>query len=145
MKTVGEILKGRDVHHVNFTDSVLEVASYMTRCHIGAVAVVQGDRLVGLFSERDLMQRVVAAGKDPRTTTVADVMTTDLVVAEANDDLRACVQRMVSAKVRHLPVVSGDKFLGMVAIMELLQAEIRDLDLEVQMLTDYVYHIAPQK
>jgi CBS domain-containing protein len=117
----------------------------MTRCHIGAVAVVQGDRLVGLFSERDLMQRVVAAGKDPRATTVADVMTTDLVVAEANDDLRACVQRMVSAKVRHLPVVSGDKFLGMVAIMELLQAEIRDLDLEVQMLTDYVYHIAPQK
>jgi signal-transduction protein with cAMP-binding, CBS, and nucleotidyltransferase domain len=52
---------------------------------------------------------------------------------------------MVSAKVRHLPVVSGDKFLGMVAIMELLQAEVRELDLEIQMLTDYVYHISPQR
>ncbi len=145
MKTIGEILKNHEVRHVNASHSVLEAASYMTRYNIGAVAVVQNDRLVGLFSERDLVQRVVAAGKDVRTTKVAEVMTTDLVVARADEDIRACVQRMVSARVRHLPVVSGDRFVGMVAIMEMLQAQVSDLNLEVQMLTDYVYHIAPQK
>jgi CBS domain-containing protein len=145
MKTVGEILKGRDVRHVAANHTVLEVASYMTRYNIGAVAVVQNGRLVGLFSERDLVQRVIAAGKDPRGTKVSEVMTTDLVVAQANENFRACIERMVAAKVRHLPVVSGEHFVGMVAIMELLQEEVRDLDLEVQMLTDYVYHIAPQR
>src|ERR1043166_869972 len=105
MKTVGAITRGRPSFRVDASMTVLQAARYMTEKKVGAVCVVDGNRLAGVLSERDLMSRVLASEKDPRTVRVADVMTKNLVIAEADETIEVCVERMMSAGVRHLPGV----------------------------------------
>ena len=83
MKTLGSIVSDskRDLYTVSADDSVENAARYMSERHIGAVTVVDGERVIGLFSERDLMNRIVAEGRDPRAVLVRDVMTTALTIA----------------------------------------------------------------
>ena len=126
-RTVGKIVRGRPVYVVQEDDSVLDAARYMTEYRVEAVPVLAQDRLVGIFSGRDLMTRVVALGLDPASTKVGEVMTPTLpavgslgVETLAADitcqDALATMKRLDS---NHLPVTAGGHLIGCVSLQEL--------------------------
>ncbi len=143
MKTVGTLVAGREVYHVRVEHTVREAARYMSDRRVGAVAVLQGDRLSGVLSERDIMSRVVARGLDPDAVKVGEVMTRDLVVASASDSNEDGVRKMKQAGCRHLPVIQGDRFLGLVSLRDLLQVDLSEKDEEIRLLNAYIHYVPP--
>ena len=97
MKTIGGLVSGREIFHVRSDHSVRDAARYMTDRRVGAVAVLDGTRLVGILSERDVMGRVVARQLDPDRTRVGEVMTKDLVVAQSDESHEEGLRRMKQA------------------------------------------------
>ena len=120
---------------------VFDVAVTMTREHVGAIVVVDHDRLVGIFSERDLMTRVVVAGRDPHTTPVSEVMTRDVLTAELDEPVDHCVERMQRAGCRHLPVVQAGRVIHMLSMRDLLREEIDEQGEEIRNLRAYIHQI----
>jgi len=123
MKTIGEIIQGHPLFHVKSSDTVRDVATMMSDKNVGAVAVLDSGRLVGIFSERDLMKRVVAEGLNPEKTSVVKVMTKDLVVGRPGDDINDALQKMHSIGCRHLPVVDAGTLVGMISLRDLLEID----------------------
>ncbi len=123
MKGIAEIIEGHPLIHADPGDKVREVARMMADRNVGAIAVLDSGRLVGVFSERDLMARVVAPGLDPDRTPVSNVMTKELIVADAADGVDDALQKMHERKCRHLPVVRSGKLIGMLSIRDLLQVD----------------------
>ena len=123
MKSLGEIIEGHPLFHVKSSDSVRDAAKMMSDKNVGAVAVLDSGRLVGIFSERDLMKRVVAAGIDPMRTQVDMVMTKDLVVGRPSDDINDALQKMHSIGCRHLPIVESGNLIGMISLRDLLEID----------------------
>ncbi|MGH2995560.1 MAG: CBS domain-containing protein [Gaiellaceae bacterium] len=95
--------------------SVEEAAKVMAREDVGPIPVVDGERLVGLVTDRDLVVRVLAQGRDPQVTTVGEVASTDLVTLSPEQDLGEALQLLARHQVRRLPVVEGGKLVGIVA------------------------------
>lgn len=143
MKTIGMLVAGRDLFHLRVDQTVREAAEYMTERRVGAASVLDGTRLVGVLSERDIMGRVVAQGRDPDRTRVADVMTRDLVVAAADDSCEEGLRRMKQAGCRHLPVVAADRLVGMVSLRDLLQIDLNEKDEEIRWLNAYIHFVPP--
>jgi CBS domain-containing protein len=123
MKQLAEIIAGQTIFHAKSSDNVREAARMMSDKNVGAVAVLDSGRLVGIFSERDLMKRVVAAGLNPEKTIVGNVMTKDLVVGKPEDDINAALQKMHSVGCRHLPVIDSGNLVGMVSLRDLLEID----------------------
>jgi CBS domain-containing protein len=142
-RTIGSIVEGRDTYYLDGGVSVRDASRYMTERRVGAVAVLDGDRLVGIVSERDIMGRVVAAGRDLDQTRVGDVMTRELVVAHAADTHEDGLRMMKQAGCRHLPVVEGDRLIGMISQRDLLQIDISEKDEEIRWLNAYIHFIPP--
>lgn len=123
--------------------SVLEVAKMMVEHNIGAVPILQEERLVGIFSERDLMSRVVAGGKDPARTAVREVMTEDPLTVEPTSDVATCMTLMRRHGFRHLPVCEGRDLKGVVSLRDILLHDLDEKDDEVRMMRAYL-HSAPE-
>jgi CBS domain-containing protein len=123
MKQIAELIGRRPLIHADSSDNVRKVAQNMSEKNVGAVAVLDSGKLVGIFSERDLMTRVVARGLNPEKTSVQDVMTRSLVVADPVDDLDSALQKMTSIGCRHLPVVDGGNLVGMISLRDLLMVD----------------------
>ena len=140
---IAEIACDHPTFTVRCGQSVREVVQYMSEVAVGAMPVVDGGRIVGIFSERDLMTRVVAAGRDPDATKVEDVMTTDVVLAEAGEPYLASLKKMQKAGCRHLPVVKDGRLVGMVSLRDLLQVEVKEKEEEVKLMTSYMYSLPP--
>lgn len=115
----------------------------MTERNVGAVPILDGDRLVGFFSERDVLKRVVAAGRAPASTRVDEVMTSPVIIAEAEESFEACLQRMKAAGCRHLPVVSGGKLIGVVSLRDLLLVDIEVKDTALKIADRLIRHSLP--
>jgi CBS domain-containing protein len=144
MKTIGSLVEGRtELYRLSADQTVREAARYMTERRVGAVCVLDGSRLAGVISERDIMGRVVAPGLDLDATRVGDAMTRDLVVAQAADSHEDGLRRMKQAGCRHLPVVNGDQLLGMVSQRDLLQVDLSEKDEEIRWLNAYIHFIPP--
>ncbi len=145
MKTLGSIVKdsNRDLYMVLADNTVHEAVLYMTERNIGAVTVVEGDRVVGLFSERDLMKRVVAEGRTPAEVQVRDVMTTDLTIASPDDTCEDGISKMRQARCRHLPVLESNKLLGLVSLRDLLEVDADEKADEIRMLNTYIHYVPP--
>ncbi|MEK9137092.1 MAG: CBS domain-containing protein, partial [Bacteroidota bacterium] len=143
MMSIKELIADRSVYTVDRNVSVQAAVEYMAQKSIGAVSVMDGSRLVGIFSERDVINRVVAKGLNPTTTTVANVMTTNLVVASADETYESCLRKMKQANCRHLPVVDGDKLIGFISLRDLLQVDISEKDDTIQFLNNYMFHVPP--
>ncbi|HXH06470.1 MAG TPA: CBS domain-containing protein [Vicinamibacterales bacterium] len=141
MKPVGAVIRDQELAVVGPDTSVFEAVQLMAARQIGAVPVVDGERLVGIFTERDLMARVVASSRDPARTTIRDVMSTDLVVADAAEAQDACLRRMQQARVRHLLVLREGRLTGIVSLRDLLAAEIDDREDTIKLLNAYVHYI----
>jgi CBS domain-containing protein len=123
MKQLSELIESRPLVHVAMSDNVSDVAKRMRDKNVGAVAVLDDGKLVGIFSERDVVTRVVAEDRDASQTPIGVVMTKDLIVADPGDDVDDAVQKMVAGNCRHLPVVRGGNLLGMISIRDLLQVD----------------------
>jgi CBS domain-containing protein len=138
MSQIGEIIEGRPLIHAELSDRVRDVARKMTTANVGAVAVLDAGRLVGVFSERDVMSRVVAEGLSPEQTLVADVMTKDIVVADPRDSVDSALAKMHSVGCRHLPVVKEGNLVGMLSIRDLLEVDDEDQTNRVRFLRELV-------
>ena len=121
------------------TASVLEVIRIMTEARVGAIPIVEGKRILGIFSERDLMTRVVVQGLDAAETKVADVMTREVLTAEGEDTRSECLERMRGARCRHLPVLEGGKLIAMLSMRDLLRDEIEEQHEEIEGLRAYIH------
>ena len=143
MKRVRDFLRGEGVFYAAPDLTVRQAAQYMTTKEVGAVPVLEKGRLVGIFTERDLLTRVVAYGLDPATTRVGEVMTKELVVAEADEDYEAALEKMKDCNCRHLPVVDQHRLLGVVSMRDLLLAEITVKSSAIRMLDTMIQYKSP--
>ncbi len=119
MAAVSEIVRARKVYFVESDRSVLEAARAMNEHGIGALPVVHKGELAGIISERDIMNRVVAAGRTPGTPVVSEIMTSHPKTVSVNDSEEACLFRMTEFGFRHLPVVEGKELRGVVSLRDL--------------------------
>jgi len=143
MKKLRDIMRQGFLFTIQRGATVAEAVRTMAANNVGIVAVLDGDRLVGVFSERDVVRKVVARGLDPARTPVADVMTGRLVVADADEDYQSAMSKMDQANIRHLPVVSGERLLSMLSIRDLMRIAIEDRGAEIEYLKEYLYQVPP--
>lgn len=141
MTSVRTIVAARETVTVDPQVSVLEAARLMVDHQIGAVPVVDRDRLAGIFTERDILARVVAAQRDPSATSVADVMTRELVVADVAESYDVCLQRMQQARVRHLIVLDCGRLAGILSLRDLMAVDVSEKDEAITLLNAYVHYI----
>ena len=141
MKSIKAIIGERETITVERLTSIVDAARLMKSHQIGALPVLDGERLVGIFSERDVLNRVVAAERNPAATAVGDVMSTDLVVADVAESYVACLNRMQQAHVRHLIVLDGGRLAGIVSLRDVLAADLDEKAEELTMLNAYVHYI----
>jgi CBS domain-containing protein len=123
MKQIAELIEGQTLTVIEPGWTVRTAAQKMTERNIGAVAVVDQGALAGVFSERDIMARVVAKGLNPDDTSVAAVMTKEILVAGPEENVDVAIQKMHSIGSRHLPVVANGKLVGMISIRDLLEVD----------------------
>jgi CBS domain-containing protein len=138
MTAIRTIVADRRVVTIERQSSSSDAAKLMTRHAIGALPVLDAHRLVGIFTERDLMGRVVAADRDPSRTPVGDVMTTDLVVARPEETCETCMGRMQHARVRHLLILDGDRLSGIVSLRDVLAVDGQEKAETIDLLSAYV-------
>ena len=130
--------KGRGLYVTAPEATVMEAVDVMCQARVGALLVMQSDTLVGIFSERDVMSRVVLVGLDPKLTCVGDVMTREVVCVEIDVSPDEAMAIITSRRMRHLPVVDGRRVVGMVSIGDLVRWTIRDREQSIEQLRDYV-------
>ena len=145
MPNLRDLFKDRELYHVTPSLAVADAARYMSERNVGAVCVLEQNRLVGILSERDLMKRVIAVNRDPGSTRVSEVMTAKPVVVDVHDSLERCLQTMKQAGIRHLPVVEGDKLIGLVSLRDLLQGDLDEKVDELKLMQDYIHYVPPSK
>ncbi len=144
MKTLGSIVKEHsELYTITADFTAHDAAVYMTDRNIGAVMVVEDERVVGLFSERDLLKRVVAAGHDPASVRVGELMSSDLTFAAPDETYEEGIRKMQKARCRHLPILENNKLLGLVSLRDLLARDADEKAEEIRMLNTYIHYVPP--
>jgi IMP dehydrogenase len=140
MKTVAELLRLRPARVVSVKpeDSVLEAIKILARENVGAAVVMVGDRLAGIFSERDYTRKVILHGRSSDTTRVEEIMTSSVVVVNPRTHARECMALMTEKNIRHLPVVDQGRVIGMVSIRDIVSDIIADQDFTIEQLEHYI-------
>ena len=139
MHTLRNVVRLRNHAMAQCSASALEAAVTMHDAGVGALCVFDEERLVGIFSERDLMTRVVVPGRDPRRTPVSDVMTRDVVTANLDETRSQCLERMRTQRFRHLPVLEDGRVVAMISMRDLLRDEIAEQHDEIVGLHAYLH------
>jgi len=145
MSRICELLKDRPTFQVQADQSVLEAVNYMVDHNIGAVPVLRDGELVGVFSERDLMKRVVAGGRSPGSTKVSEVMTPRPHSVSVDETVENCMFLMREHGFRHLPVVEGKQLKGFLSLRDLLLHNLKEKDSEARMMSDYIHQTSSRK
>ncbi len=143
MSTVRDLLvrKGTAVVSIPPTATVLDAAHVMNDKGIGGVVVLDDHKLVGIFTERDIMRRVVAANRDPATTLVSDVMTTECITIMPDVQIAVCRAMMSTRRIRHLPVVHDGGLVGMITSGDVLAFEVSQAEAQIEQLEKYVFDV----
>ena len=128
MKTLRELVKDRKLYSVEATRTVLEAARFMMEHNIGALPVLRNGELVGILSERDIMNRVVAVGRTPGTTAISEVMTANPSAVSADESIEECLSMMQEFGFRHLPIVDGKELKGLVSLRDVLIHEAAEIE-----------------
>jgi CBS domain-containing protein len=139
MSSLQEILKGREIFTINSGSSIKETVNYMAEKGVGILPVMKDGKLVGVFSERDLVKRVIAKDRDLYLTKVDEVMTTNLVVAKIDESHESTLAKMKEAKTRHILIIDGDKLSGVLSIRDLLEVDLLSCKTTVEVLNNYIY------
>lgn len=139
MDSIKDILHEREVFSVLSGSTIKETANYMASKGVGLVPVMKDEKLIGVFSERDLVKRVIAQEKDLVATTVDDVMSTSLVVAKIDETTESILAKMKEAKIRHILVIDNEKLVGVFSIRDLLEIDLNHCKTTVEVLNNYIY------
>lgn len=138
MATIRDLISNRTIHYVQPHQTVFEAAGYMVERNVGAVPVLDGTKLVGIFSERDIMRRVVTEGRDPLTTRIAEVMSTDLRTVNPGATSEEAMCLMQTHGVRHLPVCNGRTLVGFLSLRDLLRCHLDEKSGEADVMRAYI-------
>ena len=130
--------KGNEVISIQKKSTIDEIVKIMNDNHIGAIVVMDGDAVVGIVSERDLLRKFLAENKDSSTTTAGDIMTDRLVITTIGNTCEECIVTMTIHHIRHLPVYDGKDLVGIISIGDLMKSLAKDRDTEVHYLQDYI-------
>lgn len=131
--------KGGDVYFVRPEQTVYEAIQVLTRHNIGAVLVLDDDdRLVGIFTERDVLKQCVRRSDRLKSTHVKDAMTTDLIIGVPDDDVDYLMGVMTVNKIRHIPILEGKRVVGVVSIGDVVKSQLKDAHYENRYLKDYI-------
>ena len=135
---VYDLINNQETYRADAHQTVFDVAHAMVDRNIGAVPVLRDGLLIGIFSERNLMKRVVVEGRDPRTTRVDEVMTEDPLTVTPDESLENCMLLMRRHGFRHLPVCEGKELRGIVSLRDILLHDLSEKDHEVRMMRAYI-------
>ena len=140
MEFVSQFLekKGHDVWWVAPETTVFDALQLMANKKVGALLVLEEDSLVGVFSERDYARKVILKGKSSKDTPVRDIMSTKIVCVTPNQTTEECMSLMTETRVRHLPVMDGEKLIGIISIGDVVKAVIADREDVIEQLEHYI-------
>ncbi len=140
MTTAGEILdeKGHDVYSVTPDDTVLDALRLLADKGVGALLVMESDKLVGIVTERDYARKVILAGKASRDTPVREVMTAKVLYAGPERTVDECMALMTDINARHLPVLDGERVVGVLSIGDLVRVKLREQTFLIDQLSQYI-------
>jgi len=143
MSTVQSVLakKGGQVVTIGVADTALVAATLMNERGIGGLVVLDGGRVAGMFTERDILRRVVAMRRDPATTPVREVMTSPVAYCRRETTLDECRAVMTEKRIRHLPVVDEKGVCGIVTIGDLMAHDATDQQATIQYLNEYIFGV----
>jgi CBS domain-containing protein len=138
---IRDVIRNREPYSTKATATVQEAAEFMAMRNIGAVCVIDDDgRLIGVFSERDVLKRVVVAHRDPMEVRVGDVTSELRAVIQCDETPHQALERMEIIGTRHLPVVDGERWVGMLSMRDLLRVEVGEQGDEIKLLHEYIQH-----
>lgn len=136
---IRDVIRNREPYSLKESASVLEAAEFMAQRKIGAVCVLdRAGKLTGVFSERDILNRVVVPRQDPATITLGEVASPLRAVISCDETPHQALERMEAIGTRHLPVVDGEKWVGMLSIRDLLRVELSEQGDELKLLHEYI-------
>lgn len=140
MLSVQQLLdqKPKGVHSIAPDEPVLAAIRKMAEHHIGALLVMTGDRLVGIVSERDYARKVVLLGRSSTETKVDSIMTGKVITVTPRQDAHDCMRLMTDKRIRHLPVVAGERVVGVLSIGDLVRAVIEEQERTIADLETYI-------
>lgn len=140
MGFVKELLrtKGSQVWSVSPEATVFEALQEMADKNIGALVVLQDDRIVGIFSERDYARKVILKGKSSREIPVSEIMSTSVTTIESSVTLQACMRLMTDHRIRHLPVVNQEQLVGLISIGDVVKGVISEQQFMIAQLEGYI-------
>ena len=141
MTTLKMLLKGKgnDVWSVHPDDTVLDAIKVLAKKDIGALIVIEDDKPVGIFSERDYARNVFLKGKSSPETPVRNIMAAPVICAKLDQTVKECMAVMTAKRFRHLPVMDGDELVGMVSIGDLVKSIIAEQQFTIEQLEHYIH------
>lgn len=141
MKTLKDLLNGDRIHYVNKGTPIMDVVKFMDVHNVGAVPVLSEDkRLVGIFSERDLLRRVIVNQMNLYDTIVDDVMTKEVIVIEAHDSPEQALQVMKQKNFRHLPIIEDKTLIGILSIKDLMLHDLGEKTEQIKQLNTFIQY-----
>ena len=140
MNFVADILKakGRDVWTVSSDSTVYDALQQMADKNVGALLVIEGGQLVGVFSERDYARKVILHGKASKDTLVKEIMSTEVFWVRPDQTIAVCMELMTNKRVRHLPVLDQGRLVGVISIGDAVKAIISEQEFAIQQLEQYI-------
>lgn len=143
-RTLGQLIEGQEIWFASPADSVLDAVRKMVQRNIGALPILESGKVAAIFTERDLLRRVIASGKDPATTPLSQVMSKPVVTSAPGESVLDALRKMRDRNCRHLVVVESDKILGVVSMRSILLDVLEVKEKELQEMTDYLEYLPPE-
>ncbi len=138
---IRDVIRNREPYSTKASATVQEAAEFMAARNIGAVCVVDEEgRLLGVFSERDVVNRIVVPQRDPLSVRVGDVTSELRAVIQCDETPHQALERMELIGTRHLPVLDGERWVGMLSMRDLLRVEVGEQGDEIKLLHEYIQH-----
>lgn len=141
MKPVSDLLRGKPttLHSITPSATVYDAIQLMAQKNIGALLVMEGGKLLGIFSERDYARKVALDGKNSRDTPVAEIMTSKVFCVQPTTRTKECMSIMSERGFRHLPVVDGETVMGMLSMRDIVSDIIREHEMTISQLEAYIH------
>ena len=139
-KTVGLLLdaKGRDVWTIGPDATVYEALQLLAEKNVGALVVVEGDKVCGIMSERDYARKIILVDRDSRSTLVREIMTAEVRTVTRNETVSECMSAMTEHHIRHLPVVEDERLVGLISVGDVVKSVMAEQAFLIQQLEQYI-------
>ncbi|MDH3268316.1 MAG: CBS domain-containing protein [Ignavibacteria bacterium] len=139
MENIKELLANREVYTVPKETTIEDAVFYMAEKGVGLIPIMDEEKLVGVFSERDLVKRVIAKNKSLVDTKVEEVMSTNLIIAETHEANESILAKMKEANTRHILIIENEKLIGVLSMRDLLELDLSVCKTTVEVLNNYIY------